>query len=123
MEAIILSIIGLMVAVALGVTVYWLMRQQLEKAAEQSSALQEKLTAVEQQLVSAEKDLQLERQQAQELKMELSRKDLELDFERKNNADIRKQADEKLAEQIKFLQSELTNTTQRLLDVRSEKLE
>ena len=61
-----------MVAVALGVTVYWLMRQQLEKAAEQSSALQEKLTAVEQQLVSAEKDLQLERQQAQELKMELS---------------------------------------------------
>ena len=123
MEAIILSIIGLTVAVALGVTVYWLMRQQLEKAAEQSSALQEKLTAVEQQLVSAEKDLQLERQQAQELKMELSRKDLELDFERKNNADIRKQADEKLAEQIKFLQSELTNTTQRLLDVRSEKLE
>ena len=115
MEAIILSIIGLMVAVALSVTVYWLMRQQLEKAAEQSIALQEKLTAVEQQLVSAEKDLQLERQQAQELKMELSRKDLELDFERKNNADIRKQADEKLAEQIKFLQSELTYTTLRLL--------
>ena len=123
MELILISIIGLVIAAAVGAVVYWLMRQQLEKAAEQSSALQEKLTAVEQQLVSAEEQLQLEKQQTQDLKMELSRKDLELDFERKNNADIRKQADEKLAEQIKFLQSELTNTTQRLLDIRSEKLE
>ena len=95
MEVIVISIIGLLLAAAVGVVVYWLMRQQLAEGIEK----------------------------IQDLKMQLSQKELELDFERKTNADIRKQADEKLAEQIKFLQAELTNTTQRLLDVRSEKLE
>ena len=53
----------------------------------------------------------------------LATKQAELDFERKANEEARKQADEKLVEQIKYLQTELTNTTQKLLDIRSERLE
>ena len=58
-----------------------------------------------------------------ETEIALATKQTELDFERKANEEARKQADEKLTEQIKYLQTELTNTTQKLLETRSEKLE
>lgn len=116
MELILISIIGLVIAAAVGAVVYWLMRQQLAESRGAAGALQEQLSSAQQQLEG-------EKEAVQELKMQLSRKELELDFERKQSADNRKQADTKLAEQIKFLQAELTNTTQQLLDIRSEKLE
>lgn len=109
MEIIIASIIGILLAVAVGALVYWLMRQQL--------------THVRQQLTTAEQTLTEEQTKVQEAKLLLSQKELELKYEKEKNEAIRKQADEKLAEQIKFLQAELTNTTQKLLDIRSEKLE
>lgn len=109
MEIIIASIIGIFVASAVGVLVYWLMRQQV--------------TDLRHQLSAAQQTIETETAALQETQLLLSQKELELKYEQEKNADIRKQADEKLAEQIKFLQSELTNTTQRLLDIRSEKLE
>lgn len=109
MEIIIASIIGFLLAVAVGALVYWLMRQQL--------------THVRQQLTTAEQTLTEEQTKVQETKLLLSQKELELKYEKEKNEAIRQQADEKLAEQIKFLQAELTNTTQKLLDIRSEKLE
>ena len=109
MEIIIASIIGIFVASAVGVLVYWLMRQQV--------------TDLRHQLSAAQQTIETETAALQETQLLLSQKELELKYEQEKNADIRKQADEKLAEQIKFLQSELTNTTQRLLDMRSEKLE
>ena len=109
MEIIIASIIGILLAVAVGVLVYWLMRQQL--------------THVRQQLTTAEQTLTEEQTKVQEAKLLLSQKELELKYEKEKNEATRQQADEKLAEQIKFLQAELTNTTQKLLDIRSEKLE
>ncbi|MBR2450398.1 MAG: DNA recombination protein RmuC [Paludibacteraceae bacterium] len=109
MEIIIASIIGILLAVAVGALVYWLMRQQL--------------THVRQQLTTAEQALTEEQTKVQEAKLLLSQKELELKYEKEKNEAIRQQADEKLAEQIKFLQAELTNTTQKLLDIRSEKLE
>lgn len=109
MEIIIASIIGILLAVAVGALVYWLMRQQL--------------THVRQQLTSAEQTLTEEQAKVQEVKLLLSQKELELKYEKEKNEATRQQADEKLAEQIKFLQAELTNTTQKLLDIRSEKLE
>lgn len=109
MEIIIASIIGILLAAAVGVLVYWLMRQQL--------------THARQQLATAEQALTEEQTKAQETKLLLSQKELELKYEKEKNEETRKQADEKLAEQIKFLQAELTNTTQKLLDIRSEKLE
>ena len=109
MEIIIASIIGIILAVAVGALVYWLMRQQL--------------THVRQQLTTAEQTLTEEQTKVQEAKLLLSQKELELKYEKEKNEAIRQQADEKLAEQIKFLQAELTNTTQKLLDIRSEKLE
>ena len=109
MEIIIASIIGILLAVAVGALVYWLMRQQL--------------THVRQQLTTAEQTLTEEQSKVQEAKLLLSQKELELKYEKEKNEAIRQQADEKLAEQIKFLQAELTNTTQKLLDIRSEKLE
>ena len=109
MEIIIASIIGILLAVAVGALVYWLMRQQL--------------THVRQQLTSAEQALSEEQTKVQEAKLLLSQKELELKYEKEKNEATRQQADEKLAEQIKFLQAELTNTTQKLLDIRSEKLE
>lgn len=109
MEIIIASIIGILLAVAVGALVYWLMRQQL--------------THVRQQLTTAEQALAEEQTKVQEAKLLLSQKELELKYEKEKNETIRQQADEKLAEQIKFLQAELTNTTQKLLDIRSEKLE
>ena len=109
MEIIIASIIGILLAVAVGALVYWLMRQQL--------------THVRQQLTTAEQALAEEQTKVQDTKLLLSQKELELKYEKEKNEAIRQQADEKLAEQIKFLQAELTNTTQKLLDMRSEKLE
>lgn len=109
MEIIIASIIGIILAVAVGALVYWLMRQQL--------------THVRQQLTTAEQTLTEEQTKVQEAKLLLSQKELELKYEKEKNEATRQQADEKLAEQIKFLQAELTNTTQKLLDIRSEKLE
>ena len=109
MEIIIASIIGILLAVAVGALVYWLMRQQL--------------IHVRQQLTSAEQTLTEEQAKVQEAKLLLSQKELELKYEKEKNEAVRQQADEKLAEQIKFLQAELTNTTQKLLDIRSEKLE
>lgn len=109
MEIIIASISGILLAVAVGALVYWLMRQQL--------------THVRQQLTTAEQTLTEEQTKVQEAKLLLSQKELELKYEKEKNETIRQQADEKLAEQIKFLQAELTNTTQKLLDIRSEKLE
>ena len=109
MEIIIASIIGFLLAVAVGALVYWLMRQQL--------------THARQQLTTAEQALAEEQTKVQEAKLLLSQKELELKYEKEKNEAIRQQADEKLAEQIKFLQAELTNTTQKLLDIRSEKLE
>ena len=109
MEIIIASIIGILLAVAVGALVYWLMRQQL--------------THVRQQLTTAEQMLTEEQTKVQEAKLLLSQKELELKYEKEKNEAVRQQADEKLAEQIKFLQAELTNTTQKLLDIRSEKLE
>ena len=109
MEIIIASIIGILLAVAVGALVYWLMRQQL--------------IHVRQQLTTAEQTLAEEQTKVQEAKLLLSQKELELKYEKEKNEATRQQADEKLAEQIKFLQAELTNTTQKLLDIRSEKLE
>ncbi|MBR5443959.1 MAG: DNA recombination protein RmuC [Paludibacteraceae bacterium] len=109
MEIIIASISGILLAVAVGALVYWLMRQQL--------------IHVRQQLTTAEQTLNEEQTKVQEAKLLLSQKELELKYEKEKNEATRQQADEKLAEQIKFLQAELTNTTQKLLDIRSEKLE
>ena len=109
MEIIIASIIGLLIAVATGGLVYGLMRQQT--------------TTLRQQLDTANKTLQLEQTKLQETKLQLSQRELELKYEKEKNEESRKQADEKLAEQIRFLQAELTNTTQKLLEIRSEKLE
>ena len=109
MEIIIASIIGILLAIAVGALVYWLMRQQL--------------THVRQQLITAEQALAEEQTKVQDTKLLLSQKELELKYEKEKNEATRQQADEKLAEQIKFLQAELTNTTQKLLDIRSEKLE
>ena len=106
MEIIIALVAGILVA---GIGVFFIMRHQLMQVREQLSSTQQALTNEQQKAIEAEK--------------QLSRKELELDLERKNNEEVRKQADEKLAEQIKYLQAELTNTTQKLLDVRSEKLE
>ena len=109
MEIIIASIIGIILAVAVGALVYWLMRQRI--------------THVRQQLTTAEQALAEEQTKVQEARLLLSQKELELKYEKEKNEAIRQQADEKLTEQIKFLQAELTNTTQKLLDIRSEKLE
>ena len=106
MEIIIALVAGILVA---GIGVFFIMRHQLMQVRDQLSSTQQALTNEQQKAIEAEK--------------QLSRKELELDLERKNNEEVRKQADEKLAEQIKYLQAELTNTTQKLLDVRSEKLE
>ena len=106
MELIIASVAGILVA---GIGVFFIMRHQLVQVRDQLSSTQQALTNEQQKAIEAEK--------------QLSRKEIELELERKNNEESRKQADEKLAEQIKYLQAELTNTTQKLLDVRSEKLE
>jgi DNA recombination protein RmuC len=106
MELIITLVAGLVVA---GGGVFLIMRYQLMRVRDQLSTTQQTLLCEQQKTIEVEK--------------QLSRKEIELELERKNNEEVRKQADEKLAEQIKYLQAELTNTTQKLLDVRSEKLE
>ena len=109
MEIIIACVISILLAAAVGVLVYWLMRQQINRMSAQLTSAEQALTAKQALL--------------QETKLQLSQKELELKYEKEKNETIRQQADEKLAEQIKFLQAELTNTTQKLLDIRSEKLE
>lgn len=109
MEIIIASITGILLAVATGTLVYYIMRQQL--------------TLAHKQLETKELALQDEQAKAQKIQLLLSQKELELKYEKEKNEVSRQQADEKLTEQIKFLQAELTNTTQKLLDIRSEKLE
>ena len=106
---IIICIVALLLGVAVSIAVYVIMHQQVILAQEQ--------------LTMAEKNLIAEQEKAKNIEIQLSRKEAELEFERKTNAEVRKQADEKLEDQIKFLQAELTNTTQKLLDMRSEKLE
>ena len=106
---IIISIVALLVGIAAAVAVYMVMRQQVVRAQDL--------------LLDAEKSLEAEKEKVKNTEIQLSRKEAELEYERKANEEIRKQADEKLAEQIKYLQTELTVTTQKLLDVRSEKLE
>ena len=106
---IVISIVALLAGVAAAVVVCVVMRQQIVR--------------VQEQLLDTESSLEAEKEKVKKLEIQLSRKEAELEYERKANEEARKQADEKLAEQIKFLQSELTNTTQKLLDVRGEKLE
>ena len=106
---IVISIIALTIGIALAVGIYLVMRQQVVRT-------QEQLSSVENNLAS-------EQEKRKETEILLSRKEAELEFERKTHEEMRKQADEKLTEQIKFLQAELTNTTQQLLDIRSQKLE
>ena len=106
---IVISIVALLAGVAAAVVVCVVMRQQIVR--------------VQEQLLDTESSLEAEKEKVKKLEIQLSRKEAELEYERKANEEAKKQADEKLAEQIKFLQSELTNTTQKLLDVRGEKLE
>lgn len=106
---IVISIVALLAGVAAAVVVCVVMRQQIVR--------------VQEKLLDTESSLEAEKEKVKKLEIQLSRKEAELEYERKANEEARKQADEKLAEQIKFLQSELTNTTQKLLDVRGEKLE
>lgn len=106
---IVISIVALLAGVAAAVVVCVVMRQQIVR--------------VQEQLLDTESSLEAEKEKVKKLEIQLSRKEAELEYERKANEEARKQADEKLAEQIKFLQFELTNTTQKLLDVRGEKLE
>lgn len=109
MEIIIVSVLAIILTIAVGAIIYFLMRQQL--------------ITLRGQLSRAEQDLQTKQSELQKIQLLLSQKELECKYEQQKNDEMRKQADEKLLEQIKYLQSELTNTTQRLLDVRSEKLE
>lgn len=104
-----ISIVSLFVGSAIAVVVYIIMRQQI--------------TRTQEQLSNTEKSLVKEQEKVRDTEIQLSRKKSELEFERKTNAEIRRQADAKLEEQIKFLQTELTNTTQQLLEIRSTKLE
>jgi DNA recombination protein RmuC len=106
---IVISIVALLAGVAAAVVVCVVMRQQIVR--------------VQEKLLDTESSLEAEKEKVKKLEIQLSRKEAELEYERKANEEARKQADEKLAEQVKFLQSELTNTTQKLLDVRGEKLE
>ena len=95
MEMIIAYFIGILLAIAVGAMVYWFMRQQC--------------TQIRQQLVTAEQTLSEEQQKLQETKLLLSQKELELRYEKEKNETARKQADEKLTEQIKFLKITIIN--------------
>lgn len=106
---IVITIIAIILGIAIAVAIYIVMRQQLVRTQEL--------------LATAEKSLTNEQEKRKEAEIMLSRKEAELEFEHKNNEEARRIADEKLTEQIKFLQVELTNTTQQLLDIRSQKLE
>jgi DNA recombination protein RmuC len=106
---IIICIVALIAGITIAIVVYCIMRQQLIR--------------IQEQLVKTEQNLHYEQEKCKNKEIEIAAKTAELTFERKANEEARKQTDEKLAEQIKFLQTELTNTTQKLLDIRSEKLE
>lgn len=120
---IIISIIALVVGVAVALGIYVIMRQQVVRAQEQLDNA-EKTIASEQEKVRHEQEkFRQEQTEHQSTKVELAAKKTELEYEKKANAEARKLADENLGKQIKFLQEELTNTTQKLLDMRGEKLE
>ena len=106
---IIISILAIVAGIVAAILVYIIMRQQVVRTSEQLS--------------HAEKELASAQEKVKDIEILLTRKEAELEFERKANEEARKQADEKLVDQIKYLQTELTNTTQKLLDIRSEKLE
>ena len=106
---IIISIVALIAGTTVAFVVYYIMRQQL--------------TRLQEQLAKTEQNLSIEQEKCKAKEIEVAAKTAELTFERKATEEARKQADEKLAEQIKYLQTELTNTTQQLLDIRSAKLE
>ena len=106
---IIISIVALIAGTTVALVVYYIMRQQL--------------TRLQEQLAKTEQNLSIEQEKCKAKEIEVAAKTAELTFERKATEEARKQADEKLAEQIKYLQTELTNTTQQLLDIRSAKLE
>ena len=73
MEIIIASIIGIFVAIAVGVLVYWLMRQQV--------------TDLRHQLSAAQQTIETETAALQETQLLLSQKELELKYEQEKNAD------------------------------------
>ena len=77
MELIIALVAGILVA---GTGVFFIMRHQLVQVREHLSSTQQALTNEQQKAIEAEK--------------QLSRKEIELDLERKNNEASRKQADE-----------------------------
>ena len=105
----IICILGLIIGVIVATIMYLTMRQQVKH--------------VQELLDKSELNLNKEQEKCKEKEIALATKQAELDYERRANEEARKQADEKLTEQIKYLQTELTNTTQKLLDIRSEKLE
>jgi DNA anti-recombination protein RmuC len=105
----IIGIIGIIVGIGVAIAIYVIMRQQV--------------SIISKQLDITEKELSSEQEKLKASEIALVSIKTELEYERKSNAESRKLADEKLNEQIKYLQTELTNTTQKLLDIRSEKLE
>lgn len=113
---IIFGILALILGTTVAAAIYIIMRQQIVRS-------QQQLAETEKNLLLEQDNLKKEQLLHQDTKIELASKTAELDFERKYNEQARIQANQKLEEQIKFLQAELTNTTQKLLDSRSEKLE
>lgn len=120
---IIISIVALLVGVIIAVVVYVVMRQQVLRVQEQIQRMEGDLAQEQDKLQKEQEMLLAEQTSHQATKVELERKKAELEYEKKANAEARKLADENLGKQIKFLQEEMTNTTQKLLDMRSEKLE
>jgi DNA recombination protein RmuC len=106
---IIVGFILLIIGIVLTITIYIIMRQQVKHR--------------EATIAKLEQNISNEQEKHKDTQVRLANKTAELAYERKINEETRKQADEKLAEQIKYLQAELTNTTQKLLDIRSERLE
>lgn len=120
---IIISIIALVVGVAVALGIYVIMRQQVERAQEQLANAERTIASEQEKVRNEQEKFRQEQTEHQTTKVELAAKKTELEYEKKANAEARKLADENLGKQIKFLQEELTNATQKLLDMRSEKLE
>ena len=116
MEMMIMIGIGVVMLGAIGALAALLVRAKMQltnKEMEHQLAVQEKTKEMELKMAEEKKNLEIQ----------LQEKTLELEYEKANNAKARQQADEKLAEQIRLVQTELTNTTQQLLEMRSQKLE
>ena len=120
---IIISIIALVVGVAVALGIYVIMRQQVVRAQEQLANAERTIASEQEKVRNEQEKFRQEQTEHQTTKVELAAKKTELEYEKKANAEARKLADENLGKQIKFLQEELTNATQKLLDMRSEKLE